>query len=147
MESCTISGNLVECCTQAILLCNWNEEAVDGHIFRNMVVEENLVLYSGQDNWFNSVWEETFCDAVVLQGGPCAHDGTVQVRNNTFAFATGVLILVDRYSEEYSHVFTDNTYVQTPGGTGLYLADSGTALTLREGIALLGDDGAVVIEG
>ena len=147
MESCTISGNLVECCTQAILLCNWDEEAVDGHIFRNMVVEENLVLYSGQDNWFNSVLEEAFCDAIVLQGGPCAHDGTVQVRNNTFAFATGALILVDRYSEEYSHVFTDNTYVQTPGGTGLYLADSGTALTLREGIALLGDDGAVVIEG
>ena len=147
MESCTISGNLVECCTQAILLCNWDEEAVDGHIFRNMVVEENLVLYSGQDNWFNSVLEEAFCDAIVLQGGPCAHDGTVQVRNNTFAFATGALILVDRYSEEYSHVFTDNTYVQTPDGTGLYLADSGTALTLREGIALLGDDGAVVIEG
>ena len=147
MTDDTISGNLIEYCTQAILLCNWDEEVVDGHIFRNIVVEDNLVLYSGQDNWFNSVWEETFCDAVVLQGGPCAHDGTVQVRNNTFAFATGVLILVDRYSEEYSHVFTDNTYVQTPDGTGLYLADSGTALTLREGIALLGDDGAVVIEG
>lgn len=71
----------------------------------------------------------------------------MSVNGNTFAFATGALILVDRYSEEYSRIFMDNTYVQSPGGTGLYLADSGTALTLREGIALLGDDGAVVIEG
>ena len=69
------------------------------------------------------------------------------MRNNTFAFASGALILVDRYSEEYSRIFTDNTYMQNPGGTGLYLADSGTALTLTEGIAILGDNGAVVIEG
>lgn len=146
MTDDTISGNLIEYCTQAILLCNWDEEVVDGHIFRNIVVEDNLVLYSGQDNWFNNAWEEAFCDAVVLQGGPCAHDGTVQVRNNTFAFALGALILVDRYSEEYSRIFTDNIYVQNPGGTGLYLADSGTALTLTEGIAILGDNGDVVIE-
>lgn len=36
----------------------------------------------------------------------------MQVRNNTFAFASGALVLVDRYSEEYSRIFTDNTYVQ-----------------------------------
>lgn len=69
------------------------------------------------------------------------------MRNNTFAFATGALILVDRYSEKYSRIFTNNTYVQSPGGTGLYLADSDTALTLTEGLGLLGGDGAVVIEG
>ena len=69
------------------------------------------------------------------------------MRNNAFAFASGALILVDRYSEEYSRIFTDNTYVQSPGGTGLYLADSDAAFTLTEGIAILGDNGAVVIEG
>ena len=136
----------IENCTQAPLLCSWDEEAVDGHIFRNTVVEENPVLYSGQGNWFNSAWETAFCDAFVLQGGPCAHDGTVQVRNNTFAFATGALILVDRYSKEYSRIFADNTCVQSPGGTGLYLADRDAALTLAKGISLLGDDGGVVLE-
>lgn len=54
---------------------------------------------------------------------------------------------MDRYSEEYSRIFTDNTYVQSPGGTGLYLVDNGNALTLTEGPGLLGDTGAVVIEG
>lgn len=147
MADCTISGNLIEQCTQAILLCNWDEEAVEGHIFRNMAVEDNLVLDSGKNNWFNSAWEELFCDAIVLQGGPCAHDGTVQVRNNTFAFSTGALILVDRYSEEYSRVFAGNTYVQLPGSTGVFLADSSTGLTLTEGIRLLGDSGSTVFEG
>ena len=147
MENNIISGNLIEYCTQAILLCNWDEEVRADHIFKNILVEANLVLHSGEDNWFNTAWEEEFCDAIVLQGGPCAHDGSVRVQNNTFAFATGALILVDRYSEEYSRIFTDNTYMQNPGGTGLYLADSGTALTLTEGIAILGDNGAVVIEG
>ena len=147
MADCTISGNLIEQCTQAILLCNWDEEAVEGHIFRNMAVEDNLVLDSGKNNWFNSAWEELFCDAIVLQGGPCAHDGTVQVRNNTFAFSTGALILMDRYSEEYSRVFAGNTYVQLPGSTGVFLADSSTGLTLTEGIRLLGDSGSTVFEG
>lgn len=47
MEDWTISGNLMEYCTQAIRLCSWDEEAVDRHIFRNVAVEESLVLDSG----------------------------------------------------------------------------------------------------
>lgn len=147
MENCTISGNLIECATQALLLCNWDQEVREGHMFRNIVVENNLVLYSGRDNWFNSAWEEDYCDALVLQGGPCAHDGTVQIRDNTFAFAEGPLILVDQYSEEYSRIFMGNTYVQKPAGTGVFLADTSASLTLTDGIKLLGDAGAEIFGG
>ena len=115
------------------------------HIFKNILVEANLVLHSGEDNWFNTAWEEEFCDAIVLQGGPCAHDGSVRVQNNTFAFATGALILVDRYSEEYSRVFAGNTYVQTPGRTGVHLLTQDVRLTLEEGTALLGDSRALIL--
>ncbi len=145
MENNIISGNLIEYCTQAILLCNWDEEVRADHIFKNILVEANLVLHSGEDNWFNTAWEEEFCDAIVLQGGPCAHDGSVRVQNNTFAFATGALILVDRYSEEYSRVFAGNTYVQTPGRTGVHLLTQDVRLTLEEGTALLGDSRALIL--
>ena len=67
------------------------------------------------------------------------------MQNNTFAFATGALILVDRYSEEYSRVFAGNTYVQTPGRTGVHLLTQDVRLTLEEGTALLGDSRALIL--
>lgn len=110
IENCTISGNLIEHCTQAILLCNWDETVQGGHIFRNILVEDNLVLYAGYENWYNSNAADAMCSNFILQGGPCAHDGTLVVKNNTFAFATGGVVLLEVYTEEYSQVLQDNTY-------------------------------------
>lgn len=146
IENCTITGNLMEYCTQAILLCNWDEEVREDHIFRNILVEDNISLYSGTGNWYNAEGDDALCSAFILQGGPCAHDGTMVVKNNTFAFATGALIRVEDYSEEYSRVLQNNTYVQNPNSTGVYFVWTDECYSMEEGIKRLGDTGAVVVE-
>ncbi|MBQ3210996.1 MAG: right-handed parallel beta-helix repeat-containing protein [Oscillospiraceae bacterium] len=111
MQDCVVSGNLIERTTQGILLCNWDMEVNPDHIFKNTVVEDNLVLDSGVNNFFSTDWEDDYCNAVVIQGGPCANENLV-IRNNTFAFATGALVQIDQFSKEYSRVFEGNTYIQ-----------------------------------
>ena len=44
MEGCVISGNLIKQTTQGILLCNWDIEVNPDHIFKNILVEDNLVI-------------------------------------------------------------------------------------------------------
>ena len=144
MEGCVVTGNLIEYCTQGLLLCNWDEEVDPDHIFSQLSVTENIVLFSGEENWFNYDCELEICSAVVLQGGPCAHDGTVFVNHNTIAFATGALIQIDEYSEAYSRIFMDNTYVQLPGARGIRLAHGGAVHALTEAPELLGDTAALV---
>ena len=141
-----IYGNLIERCTQAILLCNWDREVRTDHIFSDFRVEDNLVLYSGQDSWFITQEDKDFCSAVVLQGGPCAHDGSVWVRNNTFAFAEGGLLLVGEYTDTYSRIFSGNTYLQASGKVGVYLGDRSVALSLEEGTQVLGDTTAMIVK-
>lgn len=147
IENCAISGNLIEYCTQALLLCNWDEEVREDHIFRNILVEDNMVLYAGYGNWYNDDAADAMCSNFILQGGPCAHDGTVVVQNNTFAFATGALIMLEQYTEEYSRILQNNTYVRRPDGDGVNTVWTEERWPLEEGVKRLGDTGAVVIEG
>ena len=147
IENCTISGNLIEYCTQALILCNWDMEVREDHIFRNILVEDNLVLYAGYENWYNDDAADAMCSNFILQGGPCAHDGTVVVKNNTFAFATGGVVLLEVYTEEYSRILQDNVYVRHPDGDGVNTVWTEEHWSLEKGVGLLGDTGAVVIEG
>ncbi|HIT28878.1 MAG TPA: DUF1565 domain-containing protein [Candidatus Faecousia gallistercoris] len=147
IENCTISGNLIEYCTQALILCNWDMEVREDHIFRNILVEDNLVLYAGYENWYNDDAADAMCSNFILQGGPCAHDGTVVVKNNTFAFATGGVVLLEVYTEEYSRILQDNVYVRHPDGDGVNTVWTEEHWSLEKGVGLLDDTGAVVIEG
>ena len=147
IENCTISGNLIEYCTQALILCNWDMEVREDHIFRNILVEDNLVLYAGYENWYNDDAADAMCSNFILQGGPCAHDGTVVVKNNTFAFATGGVVLLEVYTEEYSRILQDNVYVRHPDGDGVNTVWTEEHWSLEKGVGLLGDAGAVIIEG
>ena len=104
MSNNIVSGNLIERATQGILLCNWDTEVNVNHIFKDILVEDNIVLDSGINNYFSTDWENEYCNAMVLQGGPCAQENLI-VRNNIFAVATGVLVQIDEYSEKYSHIF------------------------------------------
>ena len=146
IENCTVSGNLIEYGTQGLLLCNWDETVQDDHIFRNILVEDNLVLYAGYENWYNDDAADALCSNFILQGGPCAHDGTVVVKNNTFAFATGGVVLLEVYTEEYSQVLQENTYVQNPNSTGVYVVWTEERYSLEEGIGRLGDTRATIID-
>ena len=111
MQDCVVSGNLIERTTQGILLCNWDMEVNPDHIFKDILIEDNMVLESGVNNFFSTDWENDYCNAIVIQGGPCANENLV-IRNNTFAFATGALVQIDEFSKEYSRVFDGNTYIQ-----------------------------------
>ena len=147
MSNNIVSGNLIERTTQGILLCNWDTEVNVNHIFKDILVEDNIVLDSGINNYFSTDWENEYCNAMVLQGGPCAQENLI-VRNNIFAVATGVLVQIDEYSEKYSHVFEGNTYAQIAAemqyipsnGIGLnYEHDSYMLLTNENVITYLGD--------
>jgi len=111
MQDCVVTGNLIERATQGILICNWDMEVIPEHIFKDILIEDNMVLDSGVNNFFSTDWENDYCNAMVIQGGPCANENLV-IRNNTFAFATGALVHFDQFSKEYSHVFDGNTYIQ-----------------------------------
>ena len=66
---------------------------------------------SGINNFLGTDWENEYCNAMVLQGGPCAQEN-LMIQNNIFAVATGALVHISEYSEKYSHVFEGNTYAQ-----------------------------------
>ncbi len=114
MVNNTVIGNLVERATQGILICNWDTVVNENHIFKNILVEDNIVLDSGINNFFSSDWENDYANAILIQGGPCAHEGMV-IKNNIFAFATGALVMIDEHSETYSKAFEGNTYAQFAG--------------------------------
>ena len=105
---------------------------------------------SGINNFFSTDWENEYCNAMVLQGGPCAQENLI-IRNNIFAVATGALVHIDQYSEEYSHVFEGNTYVQSPAklqhiaynGIGLNY-ETYRPLTIKNVVTFLGDETGTV---
>jgi len=116
MQNNVVSGNLIERSTQGILICNWDTEVMEDHIFKDILVEDNMVIDSGVNNFFSTAWDTNYCNAVVIQGGPCANDNLV-IRNNTFIFATGVLVQIDQFSKEHSRFFEGNTYIQNAGSS------------------------------
>lgn len=146
MEDCIISGNLIERSTQAILLCNWDEEVRQDHIFKNITVENNIVLDSGVNHFFGTHMDDAYCSAIVLQGGPCANENMV-IKNNTFAFAIGYLVCIEDFSEEYSRIFEGNTYVQTKGVKGIIFKNTENKVTLTQANVqkYLGDESATII--
>nr|WP_325196410.1 hypothetical protein [uncultured Oscillibacter sp.] len=147
MTGNVIQGNLIENCVQAILVCNWDMEVDPEHIFRDCLVEENIVLHTGEENMLNYDWEvKESSNSFALQGGPCGNENFI-VRNNVFAFAKGALVCIDTFSEEHSRIFSGNTYVQAKGGTGIRLANSDRYLPLTQKNVqeYLGDDSATII--
>ena len=149
MSNNIVSGNLIERTTQGILLCNWDMEVNENHIFKDILIEDNIVLDTGINNFFSTDWENEYCNAMVLQGGPCAQENLI-VQNNIFAVATGALVHIGEYSEKYSHVFQGNTYVQIAAEThyipfnGIGLKDEYMPLTDENVITYLGDETGTV---
>lgn len=145
MSNNIVSGNLIERTTQGILLSNWDTEVNENHIFKDILVEDNIVLDSGINNFFSTDWENEYCNAMVLQGGPCAEENLI-IRNNIFAVATGALVHISEYSEKYCHIFEGNTYAQIAAEThyipfnGIGIGDDPYMLLTEESVkTYLGD--------
>ena len=139
-----IADNLVEKCNQPLILCNWDEEIDPDHNFKNLVVENNIVLDTAVDSLYNTDWEDNGSAAFTIQGGPNPHDGTVYVRNNIFAVSQGPLIVLAQCND-YMKVFSDNTYIQSAEGMGIFVNWQDN-YPLEENIAkLLGDETGTLV--
>lgn len=125
-------GNLVEYSLMGMLLVNWDRELNQAHIFSDIHFRDNMVLFSGfenyygffnvkdrpdrGENWFSEPgfrMTQTHAFSTMEQLNP--HDGTVSISGNTFAFSASQLLNIEGYTEEYSHILDGNTYAQLPG--------------------------------
>lgn len=141
-----IGGNLIEKCNQSIIVCNWDTEINPGHGFRNLVVEDNIVLNSAVDSLYNAEWEykHSGAGAITIQGGPNYHDGTVYIRNNIFAISKGPLVKLPQLNE-YMKVFSGNTYIQNKDGLGIIVGWDSRYSLLDNVATLLGDESANIV--
>ena len=127
-ENLTIKENLVEYCNAGIFVLNWEAPEIPGHLLRNVVVDDNIVLYSGyghsgkrsRDLW--SYYDRTDMDgswgyALSFFGPgyfPNANDG-FYVRDNIFYLSTNSLINCGM-PQQYYPSFSGNIYVQNNYG-------------------------------
>lgn len=134
-------GNLMEYCVMGMLLINWNRELEESHIFSEVQFRDNMVLYSGFEEYYSYLnindqrnrrqtnpemafgyhLMDSHAFATSEQLNP--HDGTVSISGNTFAFSANKLIYIGGYTEEYSHIYNGNTYAQLPGMIWLVKTD------------------------
>lgn len=106
-ENVTVSGNLLYHCGSGLLFFNWDEEPNPNHMFRNVVFEDNYVLFTGLNGWLDNGDAPAFADV----GGPNMQEGCA-VRDNVFFMARTPLIQIDTYASEYLIDFEGNQYLQ-----------------------------------
>jgi hypothetical protein len=79
------------------------------------------------------------------------YKGSLKVSNNIFALATGRLIEIDNFSEEFGRIYSNNTYVQSADRVWVSLNNRGKKYffnmdTIKEAIkTVLGDTTGDVI--
>ena len=109
----TIRGNLLEY-TAGITLINWEEEVNPRHIFKNITIEDNFVLYSTTAGDPSVQKARDIIGALVFTGRdiptPCANENLV-IKNNVFYCSQDALI-ISGMPEEYYPTYSSNTYVQ-----------------------------------
>ena len=127
-ENVHILDNVITNCTQTCGYGNWDLDSKNP--FSDVIWENNYILFCGFDNYYsvkqtletrddgavqqqNYLMKDSCCFGLIE--GLNAHDGTVWLRNNTFAFSISQLLKLGGYTEEYSHVYDGNTYLQLPG--------------------------------
>ena len=122
IENMLLCGNLIERCSKAVVFSNEYDSSQAELIFRNILVEDNIVLESGEDNFTGSVREASHNSMAFQMEGPlCANENFV-VRNNVFALSKGMLIALYHFSEEYSRIFDGNTYIHNEGDNPIFQA-------------------------
>lgn len=152
-----IRGNLLEY-TAGITLLNWEEEANPLHRFKDVVIEDNMVLYACTAGDAAGTKAADITGALVFTGRdeptPCVNEGLV-IRNNVFYCSRDALI-ISAMPEEYYPVYQGNTYAQYPSApfahwrfedgtfrTVFAGGESGTERFVRE---QLGDETGTVLQ-
>ena len=127
VENVTIQGNLTEKSSGGIALADWgalNEGWDDRVIFKNIMIEDNYVMYSGYG------WAHITADfdwgvagpvnngnSNLLFGFPARAGENVRVKDNVFCLSRYALVSNKSSDPEQSDVFfSGNTYIQNDGG-------------------------------
>ena len=124
----TIKDNVVEYCVMGLTVINWDEHIRGEHLMDDILVENNYVLYSGFENYYN-VAEPVLDEyngadighypaeirALVINDVLDPYDGNITIRNNTFAFSANSLVTNKTYTAHNCPSFEGNTYAQLPG--------------------------------
>ena len=108
-----IRGNLIEY-TTGITLLNWEEEANELHIFKDITIEDNFVMYSAPAGDLSSKKAKDIIGALVFTGRdvptPCANENLV-IKDNVFYCSQDALI-ISGMPEKYYPIYSGNTYGQ-----------------------------------
>lgn len=108
-----IRGNLLEY-TAGITLINWETEANELHMFKNVSIEDNYVMYSTSAGDASCQKAGDVLGALVFTGTdgstPCANENLV-IKDNVFYCSQGALI-ISGMPEEYYPTYSGNIYAQ-----------------------------------
>jgi len=109
----TIRGNLLEY-TAGITLINWEEEVNKLHRFKDILIEDNYVMYSTTAGDPQRKKASGIIGALVFSGSdmplPCANENLV-IKDNVLYCSDGALI-ISGMPQEYYPVYSGNTYMQ-----------------------------------
>ncbi|MDD3920072.1 MAG: hypothetical protein PHO41_02690, partial [Eubacteriales bacterium] len=122
----SIRDNVIEYCVMGLLVVNWETDEVCDHVIRDMLVENNYVLYSGFETLYNAKppiepgdmhWPLRLgfvtLDTAALTVKRGGED--YRVTGNTFAFSASQLIQDADIDIPQPAVYSGNTYAPLPG--------------------------------
>lgn len=116
-----IRNNLLER-TSGIVLINWETEANENHMYKNITIEGNYVMYSVASGDPTAEKSRSVTGALVFtedyRALPCANEN-LWIKNNVFYCAKGALILSGMPAQYAAH-YEGNTYAQYEGTAFAY---------------------------
>lgn len=116
VENVRFCGNLLYHANSGLGYFNWDQEANPDHMYKNFLYEDNLVLFSGLNNWSS---RNAAC-AFNIDGGPNLQENCV-FRNNLFFCSRDTLLYLNEYHPETFPEFSGNQYLQYDGYPWLWV--------------------------
>ena len=111
-----IAENLIYHVGSGLGYFNWDMERNPEMMFKNLIYEDNMVLFTGLNDWLS---KNTSC-AFAVDGGPNLQEGAV-VRNNVFFASRDCLFYLNQYHEDTIADYEGNQYIQFSGYPHLLL--------------------------
>ncbi|MDD3920786.1 MAG: hypothetical protein PHO41_06430, partial [Eubacteriales bacterium] len=133
-ENITISGNLVYHARGGFCYFNWDEEADPNHMFKNVVYEDNYILFTGLADW-NS--RNASCSAGI-DGGPNLQEGCA-FRNNLFLGSRDAVVYINQLHPDTLPDFEGNEYIQYLSYPLLWLNEAGEKHRMEDAESIIRD--------
>lgn len=105
-----IAENLIYHVGSGLGYFNWDMERNPEMMFKKLIYEDNMVLFTGLNDWLSKI---TSC-AFAVDGGPNLQEGAV-VRNNVFFASRDCLFYLNQYHEDTIADYEGNQYIQFSG--------------------------------